>query len=318
MNILKVKLPVVFRINDNVPNYQNFLDKLKTPSYISKLLTADPTKTQPETLEKAPESESEPEEKKVLAQSLKNIPWYPNEQVWQLSMFRHELKKNKAYQNLHKFITRATEAGLISRQELVSMIPPLLLDVKSTDIILDMCAAPGSKTAQLLEMLYKDETLGKGPTQGCVLANDIDYRRAAMLIHQVQRISTTGMMVVSHSGQHFPTLKKPTTEGEGDNKFYFDKVLADVPCSGDGAIRKLPDKWGKWSVRDGIVLHPLQIQIAIRAIQLAKVGGYVLYSTCSINPVEDEAVVVELFRRCKNDALEIVDIREKLPGRFFF
>jgi len=288
MKILREKLPVVFRINDNVPNYKNFLDKLKTPSYISKLFAAETSKPT-ETTTESSEITKETEEKNVLdSLKLQNISWYPNEQVWQLNVFRFELKKNKAYQNLHKFITRATGAGLISRQELVSMLPPLLLDVKSTDLILDMCAAPGSKTAQLLELLYKDETLGQGPTQGGVLANDIDYRRAAMLIHQVQRISTTGMMVVSHSGQHFPTLKKAfdPENPDADRVLYYDKVLADVPCTGDGAIRKLPGKWAKWSIKDGLGLHALQIQIAIRAVQLCKVGGYVLYSTCSLNPVE--------------------------------
>jgi len=73
----------------------------------------------------------------------KNISWYPEELVWQINTFRHELKKNKAYQNLHKFIHKATEAGLISRQELVSMLPPLLLNVQNSDFIFDMCAAPG-------------------------------------------------------------------------------------------------------------------------------------------------------------------------------
>ena len=74
---------------------------------------------------------------------LANIPWYPNELVWQLNTFRHELKRNKAYEKLHKFIQQANDAGLITRQELVSMLPPLLLDVQSSDIIFDMCAAPG-------------------------------------------------------------------------------------------------------------------------------------------------------------------------------
>lgn len=149
----------------------------------------------------------------------------------------------------------------------------------------------GSKTAQMLEILSRDEFLGKGLTQGAVVANDINYNRAAMLIHQVQRISTVGMMVVNHSAQHFPTFKysqdpSPEVWRDPNNKFYFDKVLADVPCTGDGAIRKLPMKWAKWTGKDGLTLHHLQLQILIRAIQLAKPGGLVMYSTCSINPIE--------------------------------
>ncbi len=63
------------------------------------------------------------------------------------------------------------------------MIPPLFLDIQSSDVILDSCAAPGSKTSQMLEMLYKDESQGKGQTTGGVIANDVDYQRAFMLVH---------------------------------------------------------------------------------------------------------------------------------------
>jgi multisite-specific tRNA:(cytosine-C5)-methyltransferase len=135
----------------------------------------------------------------------------------------------------------------------------------------------------MLEILYRDEVNGKGTTQGGVLANDVDYMRANMLIHQVQRISTAGMMVVNHAAQYFPALK---IEEGSKERFHFDKILCDVPCSGDGAIRKIPQKWQKWTCADGTSLHPLQLQIVMRALQLVKIGGLVMYSTCSINPVE--------------------------------
>lgn len=130
--------------------------------------------------------------------------------------------------------------------------------------------------------------MGKGMTQGGVLANDVDYDRANMLIHQIQRISTSGMLVSNCHAQYFPKLLqiKENQHLKDAEKFYFDKILADVPCTGDGAIRKIPRKWEKWSPRDGIALHSLQLQILMRAIQICKVGGLILYSTCSINPVE--------------------------------
>lgn len=103
--------------------------------------------------------------------------------------------------NLHKYLQKAFDAGLIARQELVSMLPPLFLDVHPDDIILDMCAAPGSKTSQLLEMLYGAE---KGLKKGCVIANDADYSRAQMLIHQINRSGTAGMAVINHPGQFLP------------------------------------------------------------------------------------------------------------------
>jgi len=317
---LKEKLPVTFRINENVPNYKNFLEKIKHPDFVKNVISAAAAAGQ-ENKEMQTEEKKEGENEEVDYDSiqeqikLSNVSWYPRDLVWELTTFRYELKRNKAYQGLHKFLQQANDSGLITRQELVSMLPPLLLDVQSDDIVFDMCAAPGSKTSQLLEFLYRDGTSTGKLTQGGVLANDVDNSRAHMLIHQLQRISTAGMMVVNHHAQSFPTLK---AEGEAalgsTNRFYFDKILADVPCTGDGAIRKIPQKWATWSPRDGVCLHGLQLQILMRAVQLCKIGGLVLYSTCSINPIEDEAVVTELFRKCNADALELVDITPRVPG----
>ncbi len=146
--------------------------------------------------------------------------------------------------------------------------------------------------------MYRDESINKQLTEGGVVANDVDSSRANKLIHQVQRISTAGMMVVNHHAQYFPTL---IAEGEAalgsTNRFYFDKILADVPCTGDGAIRKIPQKWARWSPRDGVCLHGLQLQILMRAVQLCKIGGMVLYSTCSVNPIE---VIIEKFEKRNN------------------
>jgi len=272
------------------------------------------------------EKEENKEDQDLLLQELetfkslafKKICWYPDDLVWELNLDKTKLKRTKLLDKVHEYMQKATDAGLITRQELVSMIPPLLLDIKSSDIIFDMCAAPGSKTAQMLELLYSDEKDGKGMTKGGVIANDADFVRAYMLIHQIQRISTAGMVVLNHAAQFFPTLNTTTFElnniGKYDNRFYFDKILADVPCSGDGAIRKLPNKWLNWHTQDGMCLHQLQSQILLRGLNLLKVNGYLLYSTCSINPIEDEAVVTEVFRKCSLGSFELIDVHEKLPG----
>ena len=93
----------------------------------------------------------------------------------------------------------------------------------------------------------------------------------------------------------------------------FDRVLADVPCSGDGTLRKAADLWRRWSPNLGNGLHPLQLRIAVRCAALTKVGGRLVYSTCSLNPVEDEAVVAALLLRA-GGALRLVDARGALPG----
>ena len=81
------------------------------------------------------------------------------------------------------------------------MLPPLYLDVKSTDIVLDMCAAPGSKTSQILELMSGES---RKLLKGCIIANDADYSRAQMLIHQIQRSGTASIAAINHPGQFLP------------------------------------------------------------------------------------------------------------------
>jgi len=210
------------------------------------------------------------------------------------------------------------------------MIPPLLLDVKPHHRVLDMCAAPGSKTFQLLEMLHahkraddsdKTSTSGSVPS-GVVVANDASLQRANLLTHQTKRSNSPALIVTNHQAQKFPVLKEteacPNEERETNVSappmaYRFDRVLADVPCSGDGTLRKSPDLWKKWSPASGVDLHTLQLEIATHAARLLKVGGRLVYSTCSLNPLEDEAVVAALLRRSRG-ALRLADVQASLPG----
>jgi multisite-specific tRNA:(cytosine-C5)-methyltransferase len=207
------------------------------------------------------------------------------------------------------------------------MLPPLFLDVQKDDLVLDMCAAPGSKTVQILEMFHKgiQDPLEFVKIKGGVVANELDSKRAWILSHQLIRLNGCGFAVVNHPAQFLPTIfqdsddskSQQTENGNKDNKTYFDKVLVDVPCSGDGAIRKLPMRWRVWSPLDGIHLHILQTQILIRAINLAKVGGLIVYSTCSLNPIENEAVVADVIRRGNKGSplsLELIDIHNRFQG----
>ncbi|XP_020537968.1 RNA cytosine-C(5)-methyltransferase NSUN2 isoform X2 [Jatropha curcas] len=219
----------------------------------------------------------------------------------------------------HEFLKLENEIGNITRQEAVSMVPPLFLDVRPDHFVLDMCAAPGSKTFQLLEIIYQSIKQGSLP-DGMIIANDLDVQRCNLLIHQTKRMCTANLIVTNNEAQQFPGCranKNSTKASEIEfeppiNQLLFDRVLCDVPCSGDGTLRKAPDLWRKWNSGMGNGLHSLQVQIAMRGLSLLKVGGRMVYSTCSMNPVEDEAVVAEILRRC-GGSVELVDVSGELP-----
>ncbi|XP_057492702.1 uncharacterized protein LOC130778213 isoform X1 [Actinidia eriantha] len=247
--------------------------------------------------------------------------WYPENLAWQSNFSRMQLRKNQTLERFHEFLKLENEIGNITRQEAVSMVPPLFLDVCPDHFVLDMCAAPGSKTFQLLEMIYHSIDPGSLPS-GLVIANDVDVQRCNLLIHQTKRMCTANLIVTNHEAQHFPSchLNKNKADAFENgvamepsvSQLLFDRVLCDVPCSGDGTLRKAPDIWRKWNVGMGNGLHGLQVQIGMRGLSLLKVGGRMVYSTCSINPVENEAVVAEILRRC-GGSVELLDVSSELP-----
>uniref|UniRef100_A0A453HAK5 SAM-dependent MTase RsmB/NOP-type domain-containing protein n=1 Tax=Aegilops tauschii subsp. strangulata TaxID=200361 RepID=A0A453HAK5_AEGTS len=232
--------------------------------------------------------------------ALSPLPWYPGNLAWHLNLSRKQLRKNPALESFHEFLKHESEVGNVTRQEAVSMVPPLFLNVQAGHHILDMCAAPGSKTFQLLEMIHQSKEPGLLPT-ALVIANDLKVQRCDVLIHNTKRMCTANLIVTNHEAQSFPScsLAKDDSEAYKDHckpqRLEFDRVLCDVPCSGDGTLRKSHDLWRKWSSSMGNEFHLLQVNIAMRGIALLKVGGRMVYSTCSMNPVENEAVVAESF-----------------------
>ncbi|KAJ1889410.1 tRNA (cytosine-5-)-methyltransferase ncl1 [Kickxella alabastrina] len=240
------------------------------------------------------------------------LEWYPNNFGWQFTIPRVALKKSKELSKFHSFLVTETEVGNISRQEAVSMVPPLFLDVRPDHYVLDMCAAPGSKTAQLIEALHSGVDAGQTPG-GLVIANDADYKRACMLVHQVNRLNSPNIVVTNHSGERFPNIYR-STEGSGPRQIVqFDRILCDVPCSGDGTTRKNVRVWEKWRPDDAYALNPIQSKILQRAAYLLKTGGRLVYSTCSLNPIENEAVVAHVIDHFEG-ALRLVDVSNQMPA----
>ena len=140
-----------------------------------------------------------------------------------------------------------------------------------------ICLKSLESTRAMLEVLQQSKDVSAA---GVVVANDADTDRAYMLVHQCRRINSPHLIVTTHMGQVFPTIRHSNVGKKG----YFDRVLCDAPCSGDGTLRKSPNIWSKWSTSSGFTLHPLQLSIAKRGLELLREGGLMVYSTCSLSP----------------------------------
>jgi len=160
-------------------------------------------------------------------------------------------------------------------QEEVSAIPVLALDPQPGERILDLCAAPGNKTAQIAVRMKNT---------GTVLANDMEYSRLRPLKRSMERLGLLNVSTSSLDGRIFPRLEN-----------FFDRVLADVPCSCEGTIRKNIEIWNENpEVRFRRDLPEMQYQLLKKAATLCKPGGRIVYSTCTFAPEENEMVLQRL------------------------
>ena len=178
--------------------------------------------------------------------------------------------------------------GKIYVQEAASMIPPLVLQPQPGEIVLDMCAAPGSKTTQMAAMMNNE---------GIIVANDYKGDRLQSLGLNIQRSVLTNTLITLMHGKRF-------------YQFEFDKILLDAPCSGTGTIRKSLKTISIWN--PGMVgkIAKAQKELIENAFKNLKVGGEMVYSTCSLEPEEDEGVVDFLLQKFENAEIMEVD----LPG----
>ncbi|CAD2218643.1 tRNA (cytosine34-C5)-methyltransferase [Angomonas deanei] len=228
------------------------------------------------------------------------IPFFPQQMAIQCEVSRSDLKRNEEYKEVKKILTAFSECGYVTRQETVSMIPPILLQVEPGHRVLDVCAAPGSKTSQILEYLMPSKD------SGVLVANDLNASRLDVLNRQTNRAphAHQHLIITNYDATRFPILPS-------EDKF--DRVLCDVVCSGDGTLRKSLDMWPRWNTVQGADLHNVQIRMLLRGMANCKKGGIVVYSTCSLNPVEDEAVVSETLRKV-GSSFCLMDIEHLLPG----
>lgn len=162
-------------------------------------------------------------------------------------------------------------AGLFYFQEPSAMSTVAALPIDKDDFVLDLCAAPGGKATQAGALLGEN---------GFLMANEIVRGRANILSDNIERFGLTNTIVTNETPQ------KLAEKYEG----FFDKIIVDAPCSGEGMFRKEPQAVDEWSVEHTVSCGVRQQHILDCAVKMLKSGGYIVYSTCTFAPEENEKI----------------------------
>ncbi len=180
--------------------------------------------------------------------------------------------------------------GKIYMQELPSMLPPLLvrteLEIQNPELVIDACAAPGSKTTQLAAIMQN---------QGTLVANDLDYTRIKALKYNVEKVGAYNTIITNQDFRFFPNLGPEV-------------ILLDAPCSAEGTIRKHAEAAVFWNEKRIAGHAGLQRALILHAYEILRPGGAMVYSTCTFAPEEDEAVVDFLLERKPEAVIEPIDV----------
>ena len=216
---------------------------------------------------------------KMSMYDLKPVPWIDN-------AFEYEDSVSPAK---HPYYF----AGMYYLQEPSAMTPANLLPIEPGDRVLDLCAAPGGKATELGAKLNHT---------GLLVANDISNSRAKALLKNIELFGIPNVLVTSEPSEKLAE-KFPA---------FFDKILIDAPCSGEGMFRKNPGMMKDWETYGPKHYSDLQRSIVPNALRMLKPGGMLLYSTCTFSPEENEGSVK--FMMDLDPDLEIVDIASRYEG----
>lgn len=187
------------------------------------------------------------------------------------------------------------EAGVYYLQEASAMAPVALLDPKPGERVCDLCAAPGGKTTQIA---------GRMLGQGFLVCNEINPKRAKILSRNIERMGVANALVTN---EHPETLA---------SRFpgFFDRVLVDAPCSGEGMFRKEEAAVTDWSQETVLMCARRQREILDSAARLVRPGGRLVYSTCTFAPEEDEETVAAFLEAHPEFTPEPVEAPWFVPG----
>jgi len=178
-------------------------------------------------------------------------------------------------------------------QEIASMLPVLALNPKPNETILDLAAAPGSKTTQIAASMENT---------GLLIANDVNLGRIRILATNIERCGVSNTIITRKQG--FDLCRKLKQQG-----FQFDKILLDAPCSGEGTLRSSRGTYEMWNIQSVKNLSNIQKSLLASCIELLKPNGEIVYSTCTHAPEENEEVIDFILKKFSEMKVETI----KLP-----
>lgn len=177
-------------------------------------------------------------------------------------------------------------------QSLSSMIPPHVVAPEENDKVLDMCAAPGSKSTQLVELMNNNGTL---------YVNEPNPSRIKSLVFNIDKIGAVNTGILRYKGEIMSKIFPA----------YFDKILVDAPCSGLGILQKHGEVSDWWKREHAERLSSQQLKLLVSAIKMAKPGGTIVYSTCTLTLEENEMILNTVLKKYP---VELVDIELPLKS----
>ena len=217
---------------------------------------------------------------------------FAKKQGWKLKTLDFSNIAFRLHPNLRPHFSEIPEhqKGLFYVQDFASMIPAIILDPKSEEKVLDIAAAPGSKTTQIAQLMKN---------KGYILANDISIERLDVVKKSCKRL---GIKIVKIS------LGDGVKLGE-KYKEVFDKVLVDAPCTNEGILGYKVHKFFEWNLLLLYRITKVQKDLLESGFKALKVGGTLVYSTCSYAPEENEQVVDFLLKKYPNSDVKIIKLK---------
>ncbi len=214
--------------------------------------------------------------------------------VEELQHYNIDLEKIEKVPNAYKVLNGKNKIGKTVEfalgkyyiQSLSSMIPPLVLNPNENDKVLDLCAAPGSKTTQFAELMNQ---------KGMIISNEPNPKRLRTLAFNIEKMNLPNVGIMKSKGELLSKIFEN----------YFDKILVDAPCSALGIIQKKDEVGNWWNLNQAEKIASTQFRLLLSALKMVKVGGEIVYSTCTLTIEENELILEKLLKKYPAEILEI-------------